>query len=506
MNRRMANYGNQIVTNYPVRSTSYSPIKPRTDYSKLYNDISELSSEVQSRKQHQKESQIISSLSSIANLITTPMKPKPEPPSQDYSQILSAFQRQQELMLNMMQNISAPISNSVSKRRTKKARRKNLKRQDSDSDNSSSYSDQVKRGPEEVKQILAELNFDDDGAEDYADQEKKLKFNSNLTDEEKYKLIVQIEKNKRQNDGGNYNLRGIRRFRKIGIVVLLPILLVSNLLEKRVKYYAESYKHMKEQVKVYNDVAQSWMIKVMRVALISTVNDPDLDLILNNKESEIRSQSINTKIIKLQVRINGILEGLENYTNDKEMPGPFRNFINKLVTDKNYIPPDFLTQFEKTRLDFNEYGGLINMNGDKKKMIICFFFIIKIMVKNICLKPGEAGIPISKGSKTVENLKMIGSIFEIIVILNFLKVGRKISEVSSEELDFLKRKKGTKVSLIGENNSDSLGEQVFFISEFQVSFNYISPFIDLIRKRLFVWAGKMLDLCDRYKILPGKKK
>lgn len=510
MNRRMANYGNQIVSSYPNRSTSYTPLKPRVDYAKLSDKLSDISSELLSRQQRQKESQIISSLSNLVSSVNSPIKPPPSSvPPQDLSLILSSFQKQQEMMLNMMQNLSAPKANSDSTytetRRSHKNRRKRKKYNKNESDSDSSDSKQ-KKGPEEIKKILAELNFDDDGAEDYADQEKKLKFNSNLTDDEKYRLIVQLEKNKRQNVNVENSLKGIRKFRKIGLVVLFPILLVSNMIEKRAKFYAESFRNMEEQVRVFTDVAQSWMIKVMRVTLVSTVNDPDLDLSLTNKESEIRSQTFNTKIIKLQVRINGILEGLENFTNDKEMPGPFRSFIYKLVTDKNYIPTTFLTQFEKTRLDFNEFGGLINMNDDRKKMIICFFFITKILVKNICLRPSDAGIPISNGSKTVNNLKMIGTLFQVIVILNFLKVGRKLSEYTAEEFDYLKRKKGVRPSVIAENNNDLVSDQVFFISEFEVSFNYISPFIEIIRKRLFLWAGKMLDLCEKYRINPIKKK
>ena len=49
----------------------------------------------------------------------------------------------------------------------------------------------------------------------------------------------------------------------------------------------------------------------MRMVLVSTINDSELDLLLSNKESDIRTQAINTKVLKLQVRITGIMDGMD---------------------------------------------------------------------------------------------------------------------------------------------------------------------------------------------------
>jgi hypothetical protein len=82
-------------------------------------------------------------------------------------------------------------------------------------------------------------------------------------------------------------------------------------------------------------------------------------------------------------------------------------------------------------------------------------------------------------------------------VFNFLKVGRRPSDVPAEEMEYLRRKREFKASHIGKNNDDGVSDDLIFISEIEASFNYIGPFIEIIRKRLFLWSGKMLDICER---------
>ena len=418
----MAAYGNQVLsTNSSARAWSHPPLRPRENYSALNDKISDLSYDISNRKKKQQEADIISNLSTIVSKLNSPVKPYNDPyyspnpslkqhpsygsPVQDMSPILSAFQRQQEIMLNLIQNMSTPAKPASSKKKIKHYKKKKSGKSNNNlNSNSSSDSEyDIRVRPENVKQVLAELNFNDDGAEEYADKEQKLKFDVNLSEEEKYKIIMQIQKdNNRKFIENNAKLKGIKRFRKIAIVVYFPIVLVSNMLEKKSKFYSELSSNMDNLYHTYLEVGQKWMFRVMKTALSSIISDPNLDLTLTNNPSEIKNQSINTRIIKLQVRINGILEGLETYTNEKDVPDPFKGFINKLTQNKSYIPDEYLTSFEESRLEFNEFGGLMNMNEDRKKMLICFFFITRIMIKSICLRPGEAGIPVSRTSKVSE--------------------------------------------------------------------------------------------------------
>jgi hypothetical protein len=401
----MISYGNQVLsTNPSYRGWSYTPMKPRENYSKLNEKINDLSYEISSRRRYHQEAEIISNLSEIAQKINTPSKPPPAStnPSQnqDMSSMLALFQQEREMMMGVIQNLAKPAKTAKSYKKYKKSYKKVDSRDSSDS--SSTFS-RKKITPENAKKILAEMNFDDDGAEDYADKERKIKFDANLPEDEKYRIIMQMDKDKHRKGLENgVRFKGIKRFRIMAFVVYFPIVLVSNMLEKKSKFYANIYKNMETNFDVYLSVGQKWILKVMKTSLVSILNEPTLDLTLTNSELEIKNQTINTRIIKLQVRINGILEGLEEFTTIKEVPDPFKNFIFKITNNKGYIPPHFLTSFEKTRLEFDEFGGFMNMTEDKKKMIICFFFITRIMVKEVCLRPSEAGIPIKRGTKAME--------------------------------------------------------------------------------------------------------
>ena len=395
----MGAYGNRVVVPYnmyPNNSFSYSPIKNTTYVSHLNDKLENLTAEINNKAKRQKEQQVIGTLvslldnvvSSKANAHARTVTPAPINP--EMSQLFQSFQKQQDMMLQLMQNMN------VKKEKQYSPSKKYYK-----DDNAVDMEYQkIKKDPEEIKKMLAELNFNDDGAEDYADKERKLKFNANLTDEEKLKIIKRLEKEKLDRISNKVErTKGISKFRMGVYAVLFPIYIISSLLEHRAKQSTESLKNMENSLSIYVDVCKSWVLKAMKTVLISTINDQSLDLDLRIKESDIRNQSANSKILKLQVRITGIIEGLENLTNEKEMQMPLRKFIDSYISDKAYLPKDTLTGFEISRLEVHEFGGLINQNEEKKKMMVCFFFITKILVKQICMKPIESGIPIMKGTK-----------------------------------------------------------------------------------------------------------
>ena len=395
----MGNYGNRVIapySSYP-NSNSYSPVKNTAYISKLNDKIEDLSFQLESKSKKRKELQVMNSVMSLLDTLASEKQKNersatPAPVNTEMTHLLQSFQKQQDMMLQLMQNIAV---------KEEKTYKRSKKSSQGDTMVDKEYQ-RIAKDPEEIRKMLAELNFDDDGAEDYADKERKLKFNANLSDDEKMRIIKKIDKSKADRIKDNIQkTKGISRFRMVGIIVLFPIFLVSNLLEKRARVCKQSLKNMEESIGIYLDVAKSWVLKAMKTVLVSTINDNNLDLVLTNKESDVKSQIINAKVIKLQVRINGIFEGLENLTNEKEMQLPFRKFIDMYISDNTYMPSHLLCGFERSRIEINEFGGLMKQNDDKKRMMLCFFFITKVLVKQICLKPVEAGIPIIKGSKAV---------------------------------------------------------------------------------------------------------
>lgn len=406
MDYRMSNYGTRILSsnNYhhsQSSSFSYSPEKSR-DQLRLNDKFSDINEDIYSRRKRSKPAEVIEGLLGIVDSLASQQlqnKNKPKTPAivpvnnnnppSEMSQLMQSFQKQQDMMFQFMENLT--------KKKEKRKSNQNASQIHSLEDN---YK-KIKNNPDKIKSMLAELNFNDDGAENFADKEHKLKFSTNLSEEEKIKIVSQLVKNKDKIVKGNYGLRGIRKFRMAGFAVLLPIYLVSNMLEKKAKFYIENMTYMQEQIEVFKEVTQAWALKAMKSVLVSTINDQNLDLLMPNREKDIKKQNFSSKVMKLQVRVSGIIEGLEKITNETDMQPPFRSFFEKYTSNKTFIPQNFLTPFEKSRLEFNEFGGLVNQTDEKKRMMLCCFVISKVIVGEICLRPVEAGIPVTKGSKTV---------------------------------------------------------------------------------------------------------
>lgn len=401
MEHRMASYGNRIIgpcSPFSQTNQSFSypakKIPNRLALAKIDEKISNLNEKMSTKRYH-KEAEIIERLFSIVDSLATERKhikkksitPPPEfiTSNNNYSEItalLSSFQKQQDMMLQLMVNL-----NQKKNKKVKKSKSKN-KNKDKETSNIIKTYNKLKKDPQSFQKVIAELDIREDDSIDinnYAKSDQVVSLQENIS-----KLKPKFIKKK-----------GKARFRIIGLVVLFPILLISKMIEKKAKFYKESATYMEEKIENYLEIGVDLVMKWIGTVLKSTINDPELDLILSNKDLDVKTQQINSKVIKLQVRVTGIIESLESLANDFNMQKPFKAFLLQYVSNQSFIPMKFLTPFEKSRLDFDAFGGLINQTEDKKRMLLCFFFITRIVIGNILLNPSENGIPIIKGSKTI---------------------------------------------------------------------------------------------------------
>lgn len=102
---------------------------------------------------------------------------------------------------------------------------------------------------------------------------------------------------------------------------------------------------------------------------------------------------------------------------------------------------------------------------------------------------------------------MIGSILQTCVLLNFTKVSRKTGDYSVEEMELLKRKRGGKFNQVCnmQINEDNFSEKLFLVSEYEPSYAYISPFIEMTKRKIYTWSGNMVKMCVDSKIRSNYK-
>jgi hypothetical protein len=97
---------------------------------------------------------------------------------------------------------------------------------------------------------------------------------------------------------------------------------------------------------------------------------------------------------------------------------------------------------------------------------------------------------------------MIASIIQICVLMNFTRVSRRTVEYTNEETEILTRKRGQKLSTVRKIQviEDTVSDQLLLVSEYELSYKYISPFIEATKKRILNWANQMLTLCTNSKV------
>lgn len=117
--------------------------------------------------------------------------------------------------------------------------------------------------------------------------------------------------------------------------------------------------------------------------MLQLVNEPELDLSVSDlprSRAATLSRSQSSKILKLQVRIKGILQNILNACSDSEFPLPLAKFLTHLTGDGAFVPHGFLTSFEMSRLNIDSYGSLQQQNQEKEQMIVAFFLLTKVLV------------------------------------------------------------------------------------------------------------------------------
>ncbi len=116
-------------------------------------------------------------------------------------------------------------------------------------------------------------------------------------------------------------------------------------------------------------------------------------------------------------------------------------FLYHLTENGAFMPNNFLSNFELSRLEIDEYGSIWNMNTQKQNMIIAFFLLSKILVGKILLQPDlYAGIRTDMSSNNLKkNLKILATFIQEIVRDYFM------AKIPKEKTGKFKSKRSSKL-------------------------------------------------------------
>jgi hypothetical protein len=110
---------------------------------------------------------------------------------------------------------------------------------------------------------------------------------------------------------------------------------------------------------------------------------------------------LNIKIQKISVRLKGIFKGLLSATNKSKFPQPLAHFLHNFLKNGSFVPQSYFVPYEKARLHFDKFGAVCDQNDEKQSMMIAFFFISRILVGMLLLRPMENRLHVKENSKVL---------------------------------------------------------------------------------------------------------
>lgn len=279
---------------------------------------------------------------------------------------------------------------------------------------------------------------------------------------------------------------------------ILFIFRTYSIMMRRNKQYREDYvQFMADDLQSIAKAAQSWALNAIRTPLVDILNDFTLDLDIFTRESWMRKHeesSINAKMLRIKQKIRKILEGLIKHTTDDLLPFQLKILIARYVRNGGYIPKQSLTPFERTRLVIDNLGATRHQSPSKKRMMISFYFITKLILKNLFLSPENIGIYVSKSTTISFNLKLISSVIQHLVLSLYIRVSRNEKDFPLDEHYLLNRG-----STMGLNmaNEDEISQHLFTFKEIQPIFTHLDSFLQETKELFNTWAEEFLALAEK---------
>jgi hypothetical protein len=261
---------------------------------------------------------------------------------------------------------------------------------------------------------------------------------------------ISYEETNFNEDINNVKLKGINKFRSY-VNVIISRNRFNKLYSERISHIRlETLKHFKNHYNKVELEIQNWLMNSTKSTYYAMKNSEDLDVDLSNlgstRGSVLFSSEMKEKFVKLEIRLKSFLEQILENLNKNTFDFDTLAFLKILITENHPLPIKFFSSFEISRLEFiddnlqYEFSDvfhknkiLVNLSETQKLMIILFFVMIKIFLKNILLENKNF-----KHQKVRKNFKMIASVYYHIIIEYFkskLEVKTDAESIVESELN-----------------------------------------------------------------------
>jgi hypothetical protein len=166
------------------------------------------------------------------------------------------------------------------------------------------------------------------------------------------------------------------------------------------------------------DFAKAWAVKACDKAL-TLIAEPKLNCIITGKEGKpIAAKELTIRTEKIFNILKAVLEGVTTATTEELLQKQFLDFFTGISFDHGFLPPNFFSDYEISRLTFNSWAGLKGTTPFKVKLMATFFLLIRSVLHQVLLRPWNARPalqPQIKVEQFKESLRAIGSVFFYVV-------------------------------------------------------------------------------------------
>ena len=202
------------------------------------------------------------------------------------------------------------------------------------------------------------------------------------------------------------SMKPINHFRKYvySVIAARRLLNIRFIVYKSLKFNAITY-----FLTYYED-----MDIILKKNIFYAIREPFTEIITNRKLDlnlvVDRDVDQHQNFVDLQDYIQRIIKGLQTKFFEG-LSDSMLKFLSIFICNYSYIPSDFFTLFELVRFKTTITGEFIELNNKQRIMILGFYIIIKILIRNLFLEMIFTQNNIATLNRTIKlNIKMIVSV------------------------------------------------------------------------------------------------
>lgn len=224
-----------------------------------------------------------------------------------------------------------------------------------------------------------------------------------------------------------------------------------------------------------DNIIKDWVNDSTKQAFLSITNFDGLKIDIAEFSSlTFKKDNIELKdrYIKLEMRLKSFVDTLISNTTRELMDPKIVNFLNLITTSNSCIPFKFFSLFELSRLEITDSVLITNIKEKQLSMIVCFYVIIRILVKHILLE--QNFVPLDKRRSMNNNVKKNFKTVASIIYNDTIDLFRKHCTIVNNQITDIQGYIKSQYSFFENKNNPLIEEQMKKLAHEKADKSYLA--------------------------------